>query len=73
MNRSLVLLQSHDWEEEHIQRLVDVLSGHVINSTIEDVPAGIKLHIADIYLDELEKVGSGEVGWIQLLCETWNP
>ena len=65
--RSLVLLQSHDWKEEHIQRLVNILSGHVLNSTVEDVPTGIKLHIADIYLHELEKVGIGEVGWIQLL------
>ena len=66
-NRSLVLLRSHDWEEEHIQHLVDILSGHVINSTIEDVPAGIKLHIVDIYLDELEKVGIGKVCWTPLV------
>ena len=65
--RSLILLQSHDWKEGYIQRLVNILSGHVLNSTVEDVPTGIKLHIADIYLHELEKVGIGEVGWIQLL------
>ena len=65
--RSLILLQSHDWKEGYIQRLVNILSGHVLNSTVEDVPTGIKLHIADMYLHELEKVGIGEVGWIQLL------
>ena len=33
----------------------------MISPTNEDVPTGLKLHIADIYMDELEKVGIGEV------------
>ena len=67
--RSLELLQKHNWDKNHIEKLVQLLSSHVMSSTNEDVPAGIKLHLVDIYLEELETVGTGEVSTIPFALE----
>ena len=54
-------MQSRQWKKKQIRQLVEILSGHMISPNNEDVPTGLKLHIADIYMDELENVGTGEV------------
>ncbi len=37
------------------------MSGHVVSATNDDVPLGLKLHVADIYIEEIERVSQGEV------------
>lgn len=54
------MLKSEEWNLRILSGFTEVLAKNVINGT-DEVPNGLKYHIADIYLDELAKAGADEV------------
>ncbi len=55
------MVAKRGWKNKLIDLLLTVMSGHVISATNDDVPLGLKLHMADIYIEEIERVSQGEV------------
>ena len=57
-----VLLQRNNWQAAHIQQLNRVLTADILPLHSDKVPDGLMFHIISLYLSELTKVGSQEVG-----------
>ena len=55
------MVAKRGWKNKLIDMLLTVMSGHVVSATNDDVPLGLKLHVADIYIEEIERVSQGEV------------
>ncbi|KAK2143134.1 hypothetical protein LSH36_874g01061 [Paralvinella palmiformis] len=53
----LTLLKSHKWKKAYIRQVTSMLEKHIITSAWDDgIPDGIRFHVADIYLEELDHV-----------------
>jgi hypothetical protein len=61
LTQSLEFLKKQKWKKGVLTKFVDILSSKILTVTEDKAPDGLKIHLADIYLDELEKVGSNEV------------
>ncbi|KFM74908.1 Ribosomal RNA processing protein 1-like protein, partial [Stegodyphus mimosarum] len=55
------LLRSLKWDPEHIRGFCKVMKKTVINPSHEGAPLGLKMHICDIYMEELTIVGHEEL------------
>lgn len=69
MTQSLEFLKKQKWKKGVLTKFVDILSSKILTVTEDKAPDGLKIHLADIYLDELEKVGSNEVTKYLLLFQ----
>jgi len=54
------LLKKGNWEEESIKKHVELLQEGPCNVDDMRIPNGMRFHVIDIYVDELEKVGALE-------------
>jgi len=61
MYESFMLLKKKKWEMKWIKHFRKVLKKTVLNSASESAPLGLKIHIAEVYMDELNKVGGREL------------
>ncbi len=44
-----------------MQGLAEMLGRHVVSATRDTVPCGLVLHVADVFVEELEKVADDHV------------
>ncbi|KAM4702393.1 ribosomal RNA processing protein 1 homolog B-like [Discoglossus pictus] len=58
LRQSIELLKKENWEESLVGEFLSLLVQEVMQDT---TPRGVQLHLIDIYLDELAKVGSAEL------------
>lgn len=63
---SFEILKKYDWEEDLVQEMLLLLSEIPCNAVELRVPNGMRYHIIDIYVDELERLG-------YLECESKAP
>jgi len=61
LHESLIVVRKLKWESEPLDALVQVFCGAVMNPNSDSIPDGLKIHFADIYLSEVEKVGGEQV------------
>lgn len=63
---SLVVVRKQKWAPELVDNLAQVFADLVMNPNSDLIPDGLKIHFADIYLEEVEKVGGEQVS-----CNKW--
>lgn len=61
LTQTLEYIKKRKWKKSLISNFTDVLSSKILTEAEERIPDGLKIHLADIYLDELESVGAEEV------------
>ncbi len=59
--QSLDLVKRHGWQDAHIARLTYIMQSGIASGSPDVIPEGLQFHIADIYMEELENVGSQDV------------
>ncbi|KAK9333310.1 hypothetical protein V1520DRAFT_352108 [Lipomyces starkeyi] len=52
-------LSRSDWERSLVEKWTDILIKYPLNSTNASIPDGIRYHMIDIYVDELERAVNG--------------
>ncbi|XP_046583713.1 ribosomal RNA processing protein 1 homolog A-like [Haliotis rubra] len=67
LHEMFVLLRQGQWAEEMIAELATVLRGTTLNTASDNVPDGFAMHLADIYLLELARVGAQQLDGHQIL------
>ena len=67
LNQSLVLVKKLKWDKNRLEDLTQVFHDSVMNPDSDNIPSGLKIHFCDIYLDEVEKVGDGQLTGSQIL------
>ncbi|GFT45181.1 ribosomal RNA processing protein 1 homolog A [Nephila pilipes] len=61
LHQGYQLLKNLKWEVKYIKAFVKTLKNTVLSPSSESVPLGLKIHISEIYMEELAKVGADEV------------
>ena len=61
LHELLVLVQKESWSDESVSHLVDIVRETGLHHCKDSIPDGIKIHLADIYMEEVEKVANGKV------------
>lgn len=61
LRESFSLVCKLSWKLKQVKKLRIVLEKTVLNATCEKIPLGLKLHVADIYLQELARVADGQL------------
>jgi ribosomal RNA-processing protein 1 len=51
-------LNRRDWPRPDVQKYMEILEDTPLNATEMRIPNGLRYHVLDLYLDELEKVKS---------------
>ncbi|KAG0004646.1 hypothetical protein BGZ80_009072 [Entomortierella chlamydospora] len=71
LSYSFRMLKENEWELETIEEFSNVMINGPLNATSTKVPDGIRFHLIEIYLEELEKIvdvaHSGEVPTAHIL------
>ncbi|GAB9471349.1 hypothetical protein Gpo141_00008566 [Globisporangium polare] len=57
VHESIALLQNNDWEHEEVQTFVSILSSEIISQ----LPNGLRMHLSDLYLEEIYKAVGASV------------
>ncbi|EEY58618.1 ribosomal RNA processing protein 1 [Phytophthora infestans T30-4] len=57
VRETVVLLRDQDWEEELVQEFVTILSTEVVSQ----LPNGLRMHLADLYLTEIHNAAGKDV------------
>ncbi|ETN07988.1 hypothetical protein PPTG_12501 [Phytophthora nicotianae INRA-310] len=57
IRETVVLLRDQDWEEDLVQEFVTILSTEVVSQ----LPNGLRMHLADLYLTEIHNAAGKEV------------
>ncbi|ORX82241.1 Nop52-domain-containing protein [Basidiobolus meristosporus CBS 931.73] len=60
VNSTLTLLMNKDWDAELVEQYVEMMKSGVFNPSNLQVPNSVRTHIADLFLEELEKVVPAE-------------
>ncbi|NXL32840.1 RRP1B protein, partial [Glaucidium brasilianum] len=60
LRQSFEVLRRNEWDESLIELFLQLLMKEIMDPD-SNAPTGIKLHLIDIYLDELAKVGAKEL------------
>lgn len=55
LSASLQLVGSNGWKVKHIKQLGEVLASEILGSD-NPCPDGLRFHLTDVYLEELEKL-----------------
>ncbi|ODQ74527.1 hypothetical protein LIPSTDRAFT_93324 [Lipomyces starkeyi NRRL Y-11557] len=66
-------LSRSDWERSLVEKWTDILIKYPLNSTNASIPDGIRYHMIDIYVDELERANSSESGCNFPIAEILRP
>lgn len=67
LNASFRYFARQDWRNtELLEKYLDILRETPLNPTDQKVPNGLRLHVIDIYVDELDKVDEGREGKMPL-------
>ncbi|KAL4219159.1 Ribosomal RNA processing protein 1 B [Mactra antiquata] len=62
LNESFVVIKKLKWDSVHLYQLTQIFYENVLNPDIDSIPDGLRIHFADIYLDEIEKVSDKKLG-----------
>lgn len=57
VHESVALLQNNDWEHEDVERFASILSSEIISQ----LPNGLRMHLSDLYLEEIYKAAGASV------------
>ncbi|DAZ96687.1 TPA: hypothetical protein N0F65_009154 [Lagenidium giganteum] len=57
VHQSFVLLANNDWEREHVELFVSMLSSEIVSQ----LPNGLRMHVCDLYLTELYAAAGAKV------------
>lgn len=57
LRKTLAYLGSRKWDTTLVKQFNKIMLAYPLNINQENIPDGISYHIADIYLEELAKVG----------------
>jgi len=67
LRQSLILLHRRGWLSSDICRLADLLHLTVLDALNDHIPDGIRFHLDDIFIDELDRTaGDGQVNLLLL-------
>lgn len=66
LNASFVYLAQHGWASELVKRYTDILTALPLNPADSKIPNGLRYHVIDIYVDELDKVDTPRSGKLVL-------
>ncbi len=74
MGASFEVLKKGRWEEEKVTQMIGLVEEVPLNVGDNRVPNGIRFHVIDIWVDELERVGVlGEEGNAEALESLLEP
>lgn len=59
--QGLVLAYAGEWKDENIVEFCEVLKATALHPSRRDVPLGLKMHVVDIFLQELSRVHGGKL------------
>lgn len=59
--QGLVLAYAGEWKDENIVEFCDTLKATALHPSRGDVPLGLKMHVVDIFLQELSRVHGGKL------------
>ncbi|CAN7983416.1 unnamed protein product, partial [Ixodes hexagonus] len=59
--QGLVLAYAGGWKDENIVEFCDTLKSTALHPSSADVPLGLKMHVVDIFLQELSRVHGGKL------------
>jgi Nucleolar protein,Nop52 len=66
LRHSLTQLRQRGWKQEEVTSFSETLHSAAVDGLNDHIPDGMRFHLLDIYLDELQKAGGDEV-----LCLTF--
>ena len=55
------VLKSNSWEKTLVSTMSQLIDEAVMDAGKEENPDGLRLHLADMYLEELARVGADQV------------
>lgn len=61
LHSSFLFLKNCQWKESVCQKLSDIIEESVLNCNNSNLPAGLKMHLIDIFISELGKVVDNEL------------
>ncbi|KAF1981222.1 Nop52-domain-containing protein [Aulographum hederae CBS 113979] len=59
---SFELLAKKGWREEKVDEMLEVFEATPLNLGRRDLPDGLRMHVVDVWVDELDRVDSGREG-----------
>ncbi|GLD99625.1 hypothetical protein PINS_up008351 [Pythium insidiosum] len=63
VHQTFVLLQTHEWDSEHVARVVAMFTSEVTTR----VPNGLRLHVTDLFLTELHGAAAETIDTVSFL------
>ncbi|XP_060079830.1 ribosomal RNA processing protein 1 homolog A-like, partial [Ylistrum balloti] len=67
LHQTLLFLKNMNWQTNILTEFTNILSCNVMSPDNEAIPQGLRIHLADIYLSELEKIGAEQLTAEQVL------
>ena len=67
LRHTLILLRQHSWQQQEIVNFASALDSAAIDGLNDHIPDGLRFHLIDIYLEELNSVGEGKVVFFMFL------
>ncbi|XP_041373635.1 ribosomal RNA processing protein 1 homolog B-like [Gigantopelta aegis] len=67
INQSFLYLRNMNWDVDVLKQFVAILNDTLLDCSNDDIPDGIRIHLADIYLSELSKVGADQLTGSQIV------
>ncbi|XP_033758587.1 ribosomal RNA processing protein 1 homolog A-like isoform X2 [Pecten maximus] len=61
LHQTLLFLKNKKWRRNILTEFTSILSSHVMSPDNEKIPQGLRIHLADVYLAELENVGAEQL------------
>ena len=58
LHQSFVLLQRRGWLSSDVSRLANTLHVTVLDALKDHIPDGIRFHLNDIFIDELDRIAN---------------
>ena len=75
LHATFEVLKNNGWEQTLVSAMSRLIEEEVMDARKEENPDGLRLHLADIYLEELAKVGADQVcvwgGVMKVDCVFW--
>ncbi|OWF42212.1 ribosomal RNA processing protein 1 homolog A-like [Mizuhopecten yessoensis] len=68
LHQTLLFLKNKKWQRNVLTEFTNILSSSVMSPDNEQIPQGLRIHLADIYLSELEIVGAEQLSVEQVLA-----
>ena len=73
LRQTFKMVKSQDWDEDLVASMAGVLREHVVLSTPDKSSLGFQLHLTDVILEELAKVGGSTLapGVVEVVVGPW--